>query len=356
MSKRHLELTSSTVAHDSDSPNAAPLHQSTCIPSHRDKSRQGISRHDLSNFANDWLLDGQFRLHSPNTIATRRIFIKNLLWFLERRRFEHCGVTELKHFFIYLSNGHEEPGGRWGNSQLKKPLRPISIKDYFVNFASMFDWFVAENLIETSPLKGLPIPKVRASQIQPLSDAHVSKLLEAAKHTASPKRNTAILLLLLDCGLRASELCGLKMKDLDVEVRRCYVLGKGSKHRSVFFGRNTAKALWQHLRAEGRAPDDFVFYAERGRKAREPLTRNGLTQLVGRLGQAAQIKAVRCSPHSLRHTYAVSFLRAGGNVFTLREALGHTNLQMTQKYVVIAEADVEAQSKLFSPMDRLSLR
>ena len=220
----------------------------------------------------------------------------------------------------------------------------------------MFDWIVRKAISKSSPLQGFPIPKVRASQIQPLSDAHVAALLEAAKNTEQPKRNTSIVLLLLDSGLRANELCNLKVKDLDVEVRRCYVLGKGNKHRSVFFGRNTAKALWQYLRAERREPEDFVFYGDRGRKAKEPLTRNGLLQLIARLGKVAGIKAVRCSPHTLRHTYAVSFLRAGGNVFTLREALGHTNLQMTQKYVVIAEADVEAQSKLYSPMDKRSLR
>ncbi len=335
--KRQLDLTSSST-------------RSSHVPG------LSLARQELSRLADDWLLDGQFRLHSSHTVATRRIFIKNLLWFLEHRGHGQCGPTELKHFFVYRSSGHQEAEGRWGNPRLEKPLRSISVKDYFVNLAFMFDWIVSEGYLDASPLQGLPIPKVRASQIQPLSDAHVTALLEAARKTRSPKRDTAILLLLLDCGLRASELCNLKMNDLDVEVRRCYVLGKGNKHRSVFFGRTTAKALWQYLRAERREPDELVFYAERGHKAKEALTRNGLGQLVRRLGAAAGVKAVRCSPHSLRHTYAVSFLRAGGNVFTLREALGHTNLQMTQKYVVIAEADVEAQSKLYSSMDKRSLR
>lgn len=185
MLKRQLELTSSSTR----SPHV---------------SGPSLARQDLYRLANDWLLDGQFRLHSPSTVATRRVFIKNLLWFLERRGFEQCGTTELKHFFVYLSHGHEEPGGRWGNPQLKKPLRPISVKDYFVNFASLFDWIVTEGYLEASPLQGLPVPKVRASQIQPLSDAHVSALLEAAKKTSNPKRDTAIVLLLLDSGLRAS--------------------------------------------------------------------------------------------------------------------------------------------------------
>ena len=220
MLKRQLDLTSSSTR---SSPVPGP----------------SLARQDLSRLANDWLLDGQFRLHSLNTVETRRIFIKNLLWFLERRSFEQCGTTELKHFFIYLSHGHEEPGGRWGNPQLRKPLRPISVKDYFVNFSSLFDWIVSEGYLEASPLQGLPIPKVRASQIQPLSDAHVTALLEAARKTRSPKRDTAILLLLLDCGLRASELCNLKMNDLDVEVRRCYVLG-----RATSIAASSSDAIW----------------------------------------------------------------------------------------------------------------
>jgi site-specific recombinase XerD len=255
-----------------------------------------------------------------------------------------------------LSKGHEEPGGRFGNPQLKKPLRPISIKDYYVNFYSLFKWIVSEGYLEESPLDNLPVPKVQASQIQPLSEAQVTALLESAKKTSSPKRDTAIVMLLLDSGLRASEICNLKMqnldiKNLDIRARRCFVLGKGNKHRSVFFGRNTAKALWQYLRTQQREEGDFIFYGDRGRRAREPLSRSGILRLINRLGRAAGIKAVRCNPHSLRHTYALSFLRAGGNVFTLREALGHTNLQMTPKYVAVAQADVEAQSKLYSPMD-----
>ena len=312
-----------------------------------------LTLEDLARYSQDWILEGQFRLHSPHTVATRRIFIKNLLWFLKQQRHERCGTPELKRFFAYLSTGHTELGGRWGNAQLTKPLRPVSIKDYFGNFRSMFKWFVDEGYLDISPVDAIPAPKVRASQIQPLSPEHVNALLKAARGSQCPRRDTAIVMLLLDCGLRASELCTLTIKNLDLEVRRCYVLGKGNKYRSVFFGRNTARALWQCLKGQNREDDDYVFYGERGRRAREPLQPNGLLQLVHRLGDAANIKSVRCSPHTLRHTFAVSFLRAGGNVFTLREVLGHTNLQMTQKYVVIAEADVEEQSRLFSPMDRL---
>jgi integrase/recombinase XerD len=275
---------------------------------------------------------------------------------LEQRNCTHCGTPELKQFLTYLSNGHTEPGGRWGNPQLTSPMRPVSIKDYSGNLRSMFKWFVTEGYLEASPMESIPVPTVRANQIQPLSYEHVTALIKAAGRSTNPKRDTAIVLLLLDTGMRASELCQLQTKHLDLETRRCYILGKGNKYRSVFFGRHTAKALWQYLRVPQDQPGGLVFYGERGPQCREPLRPNGLLQLIHRLGRASGIKAVRCSPHSLRHTYAISFLRAGGNVFTLREALGHTNIQMTQKYVMVAEADVEAQSRLYSPMDRLAMK
>ncbi len=202
-------------------------------------SEPSLARQELSRLADAWLLDGQFRLHSSHTVATRRIFIKDLLWFLEHRGHGQCGPTELKHFFVYRSSGHQEAEGRWGNPRLEKPLRSISVKDYFVNLAFMFDWFVSEGFLAVSPMKDLPVPKVRASQIQPLSDAHATALLEAAKKTSNPKRDTAIALLLLDCGLRASEMCNLKMNDLDVEVRRCYVLG-----RATSIAASSSDAIW----------------------------------------------------------------------------------------------------------------
>jgi site-specific recombinase XerD len=177
-------------------------------------------------------------------------------------------------------------------------------------------------------------------------------LLEATKKSCHAKRDYAIVAVLLDCGLRASECCNLKIGDIDLNARCVTVVGKGNKRRSVFFGRETAKAFWLHLRVENRDVDDWCFLSDRGVRTGEPLKPNGLLQLIQRLGKTANIRAVRCSPHTLRHTYAVSFLRAGGNVFTLRESLGHTNLQMTQKYVMVAEADLSG-SQVFSPMDNL---
>src|SRR5262249_54824408 len=151
---------------------------------------------------------------------------------------------------------------------------------------------------------------------------------------------------------RASELCGLKQRDVDFQGKRCVVLGKGNKHRTVPFGGTAARALWAYLKDDPREAGDPLFMSERG----EPFTRSGLLQLMERLGKTAKRAAVRCSPHTFRHTLGVEFLRAGGNVFTLQQLLGHTDLKMTNRYVALAQADIENQHRQFSPADRLKGR
>jgi integrase/recombinase XerD len=120
----------------------------------------------------------------------------------------------------------------------------------------------------------------------------------------------------------------------------------------VSFQKTTARALWNYLREEEREPNDPLFLSERG----EQLTRSGLLQLIERLGSTARITAARCSPHTFRHTFSVEFLRAGGNVFSLQQMLGHTALHMTNRYVTLAQADIENQHRQYSPVERLKGR
>ena len=141
------------------------------------------------------------------------------------------------------------------------------------------------------------------------------------------------------------------MRAIDFETHCCTVLGKGNKHRSVFFGKVTAWALWQYAREEPRESEDPLFMSDSGSRCGEPLTRSGLLQLIHRLGRAAGLETVRCSPHTFRHTFTVTFLRNGGNVFTLKELLGHTSLTICNRYVALAQADIERQHRLYSLVD-----
>jgi integrase len=170
-----------------------------------------ISTALVERYVQDYLLDCDYRLHSAHTIAGRRIFLKNLVWFLHHCSYATCGTAELRQFFVYLAHGHEDEGGRFGNTRLKRAVRPITHKDYWVNFKCFFNWLIEEQLIETSPMARLAKPRVPDEKVEPFTTDQVRAILEAAKRSSYPKRNEAIVLFLLDTGVRASELCSLTL-------------------------------------------------------------------------------------------------------------------------------------------------
>ena len=109
------------------------------------------------------------------------------------------------------------------------------------------------------------------------------------------------------------------------------VMGKGNKERLIPVGKHVQRLLWRYINqyrpksASGNA--DLLFLTREGR----PLTKDRVEKLMARYGRRAAIGGVRCSPHTLRHTAAVTFLRNGGDVFSLQRMLGHASLEMTRR-------------------------
>lgn len=306
---------------------------------------------DVAKLGRSWLLDGELSDRSPKTLKTRRDTLAKLQWFLARRECAECGLDELRGFFLYLQRGHLEPGGRWGNPTETQPLRPLSLRTYYAYLRAFFNWCAAEGRLPASPMERVPAPKDPGDEVQPFADEEVARLLRAAGQTRQGERDRAIVLVLLDTGLRAQELCDLQYRDLDLDARSLKVrAGKGNKSRTVYLGRRATKALFDYVQADGRERGDPLFFAQ----SREGLTYAGLRQLFRRLGLAATVKD--CHAHRMRHSFAISFLRAGGQQLALMRLLGHTTLTMTNRYVQWATGDMQAQHRQASPADRLGRR
>jgi site-specific recombinase XerD len=304
----------------------------------------------LERFAEGWFLSGEINQNSPATLSLRRMIIKNLLWYLRREKNEVCGVMELRAFLAYVTSGHKEPGGRWGNPKQIKPVTPRTVKDYHGHLRTFFRWIVDEGALDVSPVERIPVPIDREDDIIPFTSEQVDALLDAARKTPTPKRDEAIVLFLLDTGARASEVCNLTFADLDLTQKQAVVEGKGGKKRPIYFGKRTARALWNYLKDDKREADEAVFASSH---TGEALTRNGLLLLLRRLGKAARIHTVSVNIHRFRHTFAVEFLKNGGNQMALMRLLGHTHIRMTSRYVHLAQADVQKQARQFSPADNL---
>lgn len=315
-----------------------------------------IRASDLPFYRKNWLFDCEVRQHSTQVLYTRALILSKLEWFLQLRGHDLCGPTQVREFLAYLTHGHSEPGGRWGNPHFTQPVRPRTVRDYHSHLRTFFRWLIAQKMITESPIENIGIPTSRPDQIQPFTDEQVNDLLVAARKSRHPQRDETIMMFLLDTGVRVSEIAGIRQKDMDVHEGRCTVRGKGNKHRTVHFGRSTSKALFVHLRDQARDPEAPVFRSDRGETAGDALTRWGVRQIVERAGKLAKIEMTRCSPHTFRHTMAVSFLRNGGQVFALKEILGHTDLKMTNRYVALAQADIAKQHRQFGVVDNLKRR
>ena len=146
------------------------------------------------------------------------------------------------------------------------------------------------------------------------------------------KRDQAIVLVLLDSGIRASELCKMKIGDIDVRHGRLDIQhgvgggAKGGKGRTIYVGKVARQALWRYLqdREDGDDPEALLFVVS-GIRLFNP---GSLRQLIQRIGERAGVPNVY--PHKFRHTFALTYLRAGGDVFTLRSLLGHSTLDMVR--------------------------
>jgi site-specific recombinase XerD len=158
-------------------------------------------------------------------------------------------------------------------------------------------------------------------------------------------RDRAIILTLVDTGMRASELCNLRIYDADLRNHQITVQGKGKKERIVAISPRTAQLLWRYRSSRPDAkPTAHLFVVRYDR----PFNRTVLGRLLKRIGKRAGVLNVH--PHRFRHTFAIAFLRNGGNVYVLQRMLGHSSLDMVKRYLAIAQADVQDAHRDASPV------
>src|SRR6266540_2181591 len=265
---------------------------------------------------------------SPRTIAWYAMILERLCArFGAERSVEELSPPELRSWLV----------------ELRTTLAPVSIAGYVRGLRAVGNWLATDGLAEARALRTLARPRVPHKIMEPLSDADLRRLLAVAD-----VRDRAILLLLLDTGLRVSEAAGISLGDLraDASIK---VMGKGAKERIVPVGAATRQAIGRYLaqRKAGSA-DEQLFTSQ----AAERLTLTGIQQLLVRLRARAGVGA-RCNPHTFRHTFARNYLLNGGDVFTLQRMLGHTSLEMVRRYVALADGDVALRHRAASPADHL---
>ena len=235
----------------------------------------------------------------------------------------------------------------------QKTCRPASIHSYYRHTQRFFNWLVQEGILEQSPMTNIKAPRVPSTIIRPFSREDLNRMLFLCDdQTFLGSRNKAILLVFIDTGLRLSELTHVMLTDIDFTRETIKVLGKSKHERVVRISRNTQKAILKYLnKRSDQLPNLWVT------EEKKALTTWGVIQIIRVLGKRAEIKDVRCSPHTLRHTAAMLSLQGGASAFELQLMLGHTTLDMTKKYLSSLSSENAAEAhKKFSPVERLNLK
>jgi integrase/recombinase XerC len=193
-------------------------------------------------------------------------------------------------------------------------------------------FLLAQGEIESDPAAGVEAPIRRRSLPKDLSPEQAAELV-AASIGRTPARDRAILELLYGAGLRASELVGINLADLNLVEGTVMVRGKGSKERLAVFGEPAAEALEAYIRSERPSGGelDALFKNDRGGR----LTSRTLQRVVARRRALAGLSS-DVTPHSLRHSFATHLLTGGADLKTVQQLLGHESLATTQVYTHVS--------------------
>ncbi len=276
---------------------------------------------------------------SANTIASYRFDLARYRDFLSSRSCDDARLVTLDHVSGFLQQLHEQGLAPRTNSRMLSAVR------------GLHRFLITEGIAESDPTELIDGPRKSRDLPDVLSIPEVEAIL-AQPNTLEPLgvRDRAILETLYACGLRVSELLGLRQSDLMLEEEIIRVMGKGSKERIVPIGRSALQWIAEYrkrtrltLSAKGKSKDVLFLNVRGGR-----LSRMAVWKMVSRYARAAGVKK-DVHPHTFRHSFATHLLEGGADLRVVQELLGHADISTTEIYTHIDREYLKEVHRTFHP-------
>jgi integrase/recombinase XerD len=232
-----------------------------------------------------------------------------------------------------------EPIRRYIDSLYQARMASRSIARHIATLRNFFAHLIDKGALDSDPSAHLTAPRQWQSLPKYLNKKQIDDLM-AACDGAKPQglRDRAMLEFLYATGLRVSELCGVRLSQLEMSMGVVRVVGKGNKHRIVPVGKAALKAVERYV-SDGRPkllkgrPSPYLFVTNRG----GAMTRQGFWLLLGGYGKKAGIFH-GLTPHVVRHTFATHLLEGGADLRSLQSMLGHSDISTTQIYTHVVRS------------------
>ena len=276
---------------------------------------------------------------SQNSIDSYALDVNKLITYLEHRDLQESPISissELVHQFVY---------------DISKLVNARSQSRIISGLRSFFDYLIFEDYIKVNPLEQIESPKIGRKLPDTLTEADINRLI-AAIDLSKPQgeRNRAMLETLYSCGLRVSELVGLKISDLFFEEGFLKVTGKGDKQRFVPIVPNTQKLITVykeqvrvHLPIQPNH-QDVLFLNRRGKQ----LTRAMIFTIIKDLAEKIDLNK-NISPHTFRHSFATHLLENGADLRAIQLMLGHESITTTEIYMHVDKRHLKDVMNTFHP-------
>jgi site-specific recombinase XerD len=270
--------------------------------------------------------------------------IINYRRFLKRRNYSPYTVRNymntLKHFIVWVDVPIEQATHKnilsFIEYLLDKRLQPKTINCYLDGIRDFYDYLITEEQIPMiNPVKrgyalrlSRPLPRY-------LRDEELPRLFSVI----DSRRDRALFMVMLRCGLRVEEVAHLTLGALDLRRSQLFIYeGKGAKDRVVYLSNDASRALVQYLRMRPSSRAKRLFLVEKGRCKGMPLSVRGIQKRMEAYARKAGLKA---SCHQLRHTMATQLLNADADLVTIQDLLGHTRIKTTQRYCRVSNLKVQ---------------
>lgn len=305
---------------------------------------------------------------SATTVKERKRCLNEFLNWLQAEHnvteTEQLQLAHLRNWLAHVQKAPNQRDVRFGKAP--RQLKDSTIHTYSIIMLTFCHWLEHEGIIEKPITQRFKLPKVEEKFIPTYTPDDVQKLLDAcqAGYTGRPElaraitaRNRAIVSVFMDTGIRRSELVGLRLGDVDREMRLLIVHRKGNKWQQVPISRDGFKPLHEYLTKHrpylaslaGRnkaRKDDPVFLNEKG----EQLTISDVSLLFYRLSKKTGIVDKKVSPHNCRRYMATTQISMGRSLFEVQRQMEHKSLDMTNRYASLSVEQLRRSHEEYLPL------